>query len=124
MKIALLAAAAAVTLAVPAASQRSTAVVPIVLYSYGYSPSPIVLKAGQPVTLQFTNRSGKGHTFKAQAFFASAKMQSGMVHGGEIHLKAGQSRSVTLTPARGTYSVHCSHFMHDQLGMHTTLYVQ
>jgi hypothetical protein len=32
--------------------------------------------------------------------------------------------SVTLVPARGTYPVHCSHFMHDQLGMHSVIYVR
>lgn len=117
-------AAAALIVAVPAAAQKSTTVVPVTLYSYGYAPSPIVLRAAVPVTMVFTNRSGSGHTFKAQAFFASSKIVSGGVHGGEIHLKGGESTSVTLVPARGTYPVHCSHFFHDQLGMHTTLYVQ
>ena len=120
----LLAVVAALALAVPAAAQRPTTVVPIVLYSYGYAPSPIVLRAGVPVTMVFTNRSGKGHTFKAQAFFASARIQSGAVHDGEIHLKEGQSMSVTLVPALGAFPVHCSHFFHDQLGMRTTLYVR
>ena len=35
-----------------------------------------------------------------------------------------QSMSVTLVPARGTYEVHCGHFMHTQLGMHSVIYVQ
>jgi plastocyanin len=116
-----IAAFAAIT---PAAAQKPPNVVPIALYDYAYAPSPISLRAGVPVTLQFTNRSGKGHTFKAQAFFAAAKITAGNVHEGEIHLKGGQSASVTLVPARGTYPVHCSHFMHDQFGMHTTIYVQ
>jgi plastocyanin len=120
----LLAVVAALALAVLTAAQRPTTVVPIALHSYGYAPNPIVLRAGVPVTMVFTNRSGKGHTFKAQAFFASARIQNGMVHEGEIHLKGGQSMSVTLVPARGAYPVHCSHFFHDQLGMRTTLYVR
>lgn len=124
MKPLLAIATAALAVAVPAAAQKPTNVVPIALYSYGFAPSPIVLRAGVPVTMVFTNRSGQGHTFKAQAFFASARIVSGMVHEGEIHLKGGQSTSVTLIPARGTYPVHCSHFFHDQLGMHTALYVQ
>jgi plastocyanin len=117
-------ATAALALAAPAAANKPTTVVPIMLYSYGYTPAPIVLRAGRPVTMVFSNRSGKGHTFKAQAFFRSARILSGMPHDGEIHLKEGQSASVTLIPARGTYRVHCSHFFHDQLGMNTTLYVQ
>ena len=116
--------AAALVIAAPAAAQVPTAVVPIQLFSYGYTPSPISLRAGEPVTLQFRNVSNKGHTFKAQAFFRSARILSGMPHDGEIHLKPGESASVSLVPQRGTYPVHCSHFFHDQLGMHTTLYVQ
>ncbi|HEU5481554.1 MAG TPA: cupredoxin domain-containing protein [Sphingomicrobium sp.] len=117
-------ASAALALAAPVAAQRPASVIPIALYSYGYTPSPIVLRAGVPVTLQFTNRSGKGHSFKAQAFFATSRIVKGAVHEGELHLKGGQSVSVTMVPRRGTYPVHCSHFMHDQMGMHTTLYVQ
>ena len=123
MKSLLAVAIAGLAFAVPAAAQRP-ALVPIALYSYGYAPSPIMLRAGAPVTMVFTNRSGKGHSFKAQAFFAAARIQSGAVHDGEIHLKAGQSMSVTLVPTRGVYSVHCSKFFHDQLGMRTTLYVR
>ncbi len=106
------------------AAQQPASVVPIQLYSFGYTPSPITLRAGVPVTMVFTNLSGSGHTFKAQAFFSRSQILSGMVHMGEVHLKAHQSMSVTLVPARGTYPVHCSHFFHDQLGMHTLLYVQ
>jgi plastocyanin len=47
-----------------------------------------------------------------------------MVHDGEVHVMPHRSTSVTLIPARGAYPVHCSHFMHDQMGMHTTIYVQ
>ncbi|MGN6155063.1 MAG: cupredoxin domain-containing protein [Sphingomicrobium sp.] len=115
---------AAIALAAPAVAQNPTNVVPIQLYSYGYTPSPIVLRAGVPVTLVFNNLSGIGHTFKAPAFFASARMLSGMTMAGEVHVMPHKSMSVTVIPARGTYEVHCSHFFHDQLGMHTLIYVQ
>lgn len=121
---ALLAFSAAVTLLGPEAAKQPTTVVPVHLYSFGYAPSPIVLNAGRPVTLIFSNRSRIGHTFKAARFFASATVLSGEVHGGEIHLRPGQSQSVTLNPVAGTFKVHCSHFMHDQLGMNTVLYVR
>lgn len=116
--------AAAFALASPAAAQRPTTVVPIQLYSYGYSPSPIVLRAGVPVTMVFNNVSGIGHTFKAQGFFAASRIVSGMTMQGEVHVMPHQSMSVTVIPARGTYEVHCSHFFHDQLGMHSVIYVQ
>ena len=115
---------AALALAAPVAAQPAATAVPIHLYSYGYAPSPIVLRAGVPVTLVFQNVSGSGHTFKAPAFFAASRMVSGMTMHGEVHVMAHQSMSVTVVPARGTYPVHCSHFMHDQLGMHSVIYVQ
>ena len=123
MKLLLAIAAAGISVAASPAQKPAT-VVPVQLYSYGYAPSPIVLRAGSPVTLVFQNVSGKGHSFKAEAFFRSARILAGMPHEGEVHLKPHQSMSVTLVPARGTYPVHCSHFFHDQLGMHTAIYVQ
>jgi len=124
MKLLFAIAAAGLSLAASPAARSPTTVVPVQLYSFGYNPQPIVLRAGAPVTLVFQNVSGTGHTFKAQAFFASARMLAGMAHEGEVHVMPHQSMSVTLIPARGTYPVHCSHFFHDQLGMHTAIYVQ
>ncbi len=115
---------AASLLATPAVAQQLTTVVPIQLYSFGYTPSPISLRAGQPVTLVFNNVSGIGHTFKAQSFFGSSRMLAGMTHEGEVHVMPHRSMSVTLVPVRGTYTVHCSHFMHDQLGMRTVIFVR
>jgi plastocyanin len=116
---------AALAFAVPAAAQTPTNVVPIQLYSYGYTPAPIMLRAGVPVTLLFTDVAGTGHEFKAPAFFHNARIVSGDVEEeGAVDLKPHQSASVTLVPARGTYKVHCGHFFHDQLGMHTLIYVQ
>jgi uncharacterized cupredoxin-like copper-binding protein len=110
--------------AIPAVAQRPAATMPIALYSFGYGPSPIQLRAGVPVTLVFTNRSNIGHEFKAPEFFQSARMLSGGFAGGEIDLRPGQSASVTLVPAAGTYPVHCGHFMHTQIGMRTALIVR
>jgi plastocyanin len=117
--------AAAFAVAAPAAAQNPTTVVPIQLYSYGYAPAPIMLRAGVPATLVFTDVSGSSHEFKAPGFFHSARIVSGDVEEeGAVELKPHQSLSVTLVPARGIYKVHCGHFFHDQLGMHTLIYVQ
>jgi plastocyanin len=124
MNVPFVIAAAALAMVAPEAASAPPAVVPITLYSYGYTPAPIVLRAGQPVTLQLVNRSGSGHSFKAPKFFASARMLGGAVHDGEIDLKGGQSASVTLVPAAGTYPLYCDHFMHDSLGMHSTIDVR
>ena len=119
-------AATAVVLAASASAQSPVAapVHTISLYSYGYTPNPIRLRAGQPVTLQFVNRSGSGHDFTSERFFRSARLIAGAPAGGEIDLKSGGSASVTLVPARGTYRVHCGHFFHKQLGMRGTIIVQ
>lgn len=119
----------ALALAVPAAAQHhaspaGVSAYRVQLYSFGYNPSPIVLRAGQPVTLVLSNVATTSHTFKAPAFFAASRIEAGMAHEGEVHVKPHQTVAVTLVPARGAYPVHCSHFFHDQLGMHTMIYVQ
>lgn len=105
----------------PAAAQPAGQV--ISLMSFSFSPKPIHLAAGKPVTLTFVNRSGSGHDFTARRFFSSARILSGSAPEGEIELHGGESRSITLVPAAGTYPAHCSHFMHKQLGMQDTIVV-
>ena len=94
------------------------------LVSYAYAPTPIVLRAGQPVTLQFVNRAGKGHDFTAKSFFRSSRILSGRVGDGEVELRPRQIANVTLIPAAGRYPVHCSHPFHKMLGMRSTIIVQ
>ena len=96
----------------------------IVLYSYGYSPNPIVLAAGKPVTLVFENRAGKGHDFTAGKFFASSRILAGTVTGGEVDLRGRQSASVTLVPYAGQYKVRCGKPFHSMLGMRADIVVR
>ena len=125
MKALIPTAAALLFLAAPAAAEHPTSVVPIQLYSFGFTPTPLSFHAGVPVTLVFTNSAGTGHEFKAPQFFHSAKIVSGQVSpDGAVELKGHQSMSLTLVPAHGTYPVHCGHFMHEQMGMKSTIYVQ
>lgn len=112
----------ALSVAAPAAAQPAT--VRIAVWSFGFSPQPIQLRAGRPVTMVFENRSGSGHDFTAPAFFRQATITAGSVKDGEIELKPHETRTVTLIPARGTYQAHCSHFLHKQLGMSAYIYVQ
>jgi len=106
---------AALAVAGPAAAQQP--VQTIAVHSFSYSPKVIRLAAGKPVTLTFVNESKDSHDFTAKRFFAHARVTAGLSTGGEIELKGGQSRSVTLVPAAGRYPFHCSHFMHKQFGM-------
>jgi plastocyanin len=105
----------------PATAQ--TPVQTISMWSYDFSPKPIHLAAGRPVTLTFVNRSGNGHDFTAKAFFANARITAGAAPGGEIELGPHQTRSVTLVPRAGTYKAHCGHFLHRQFGMEDVIVV-
>ena len=104
-----------------ASAQPATQVVDV--WSFGFGPAPIHLQAGRPVTLTFVNRSGSSHDFTAPRFFASARSTNGAVLPPDIDLGPHQSRSVTLIPGRGTYEAHCSHFLHKQMGMSDTIFV-
>ena len=115
-------AATALSLAIPASAQTPMQV--IELSSFAYAPRTISLVAGKPVTLTFVNRSRDGHDFTARRFFSRSRIVSGSAAGGEIELKGGQSRSVTLIPAAGRYPVHCGHFLHKQFGMTGTILVR
>ena len=104
-----------------ASAQPATQVVTV--WSFGFAPHPIHLAAGRPVTLVFVNRSGSSHDFTASAFFANSVIAAGDARGGEIELRSHQTKSITLTPRRGTYPAHCSHFLHSQLGMNDLIVV-
>ncbi|MFL6722257.1 MAG: cupredoxin domain-containing protein [Sphingomonas sp.] len=109
------AAALSMLLSVPTAAQPAAQT--ILVWSYGFSPQPLHLAAGRPVTLTFVNRSGSSHDFTASAFFASSRITAGAAPDGEIELRPRETKSITLIPRAGVYSAHCSHFFHKQLGM-------
>jgi len=99
----------------PAAAQPQA--ITISVFSFGFTPKPIHLRAGQPVTLTFVNQSSHGHDFTAPEFFAASAVSAGAAPGGRIPLAGNQTKSITLTPRAGTYPAHCSHFLHSSMGM-------
>jgi len=109
--------AAVAVLALGSAAGAQPATQTVDLANFSFSPKPIRLAAGQPVTLTFVNRSGSGHDFTARAFFAGARILAGAAPGGKIELHGGETKSITLVPGAGTYEVHCSHFLHTSFGM-------
>ena len=118
------AAAAALVLALAAPAQADALpTVTIDLDSFSFTPSPIRLVAGQRVRLVFVNRSGSGHDFTAREFFKSVRIFRGAVREGEVELSGHQTAAVELTPVRGRYKVHCSHFGHKLMGMSTEILV-
>jgi len=110
-----------------AAAQPAGGAVPaartIQVWSYGFGPQPIQLAAGQPVTLAFVNQAGVGHDFTAKDFFANSAITAGAAPGGKIELAPHATVAITLTPRAGTYMAHCSHFLHESLGMHDQIVV-
>lgn len=107
----------------PAAAQPAAQPITISVWNFGFGPSPIHLAAGRPVTLLFVNRSGSSHDFTASAFFANSSMVAGAAPGGEVELRGHETKSITLVPRTGTYSAHCSHFMHAMFGMKDVIVV-
>ena len=119
-----LAAAAALSLDLLSPASAQPAALTIDLRSFSYAPTPIRLAAGRPVTLTFVNRSGGGHDFTAKAFFASSRILSGSAPTGRIEVRPRQAVTITLIPRAGSYSVHCSHFLHKQMGMRALVVVR
>lgn len=117
------AAVAALSLASSAAAPAQPTGQTILVWSFGFSPRPLQLVAGKPVTLTFANRSGSSHDFTAKTFFATSTIVRGAAPEGEIELGPHETRSITLIPRRGTYGAHCSHFFHKQLGMSNRIFV-
>ena len=117
MNLLRLAAVAALTAALDAPAPAQPSGLTILVWSYGFSPHPIQLAAGRPVTLTFVNRSGSSHDFTAHSFFANARVTAGDAAEGEVELRPHETKSITLSPRAGTYHAHCSHFFHKQLGM-------
>lgn len=114
---------AALPIAAATAAPAQPAAQTVYVWSFDFAPRPIHLRAGQPVTLTFVNRSGSGHDFTAERFFAASQIRAGAAPGGEIELRPRETRSITLVPRRGVYHAHCSHFMHKQLGMRDEIIV-
>ena len=115
---------ACIALPAPALAQAPAAALTIDVANFSFTPNPIRLPAGKPVTLTFTNKSGSGHDFTAREFFAAATITAGAAPDGKIDLTGHETKIVTLIPRAGTYGAHCSHFLHASMGMTDTIMVQ
>lgn len=91
--------------------------VEVQLSSFDFTPSTIRLTAGRPVVLHLVNGGSGGHNFAAPEFFAAARGVSGPVRRGRVEVSGHQSADITLTPARGTYRLRCTHTLHSAFGM-------
>jgi plastocyanin len=132
-----LSALAALILAVPAlmqgasaqTAQNSTAeTINIALTDYAFTPATLDLKSGTAYRLHLTNSGTKDHDFSAPEFFAASQIapdDKAKIKRGKIAVDKGQEIDIAVTPgAAGSYSLTCTHFMHDMMGMHGTITVQ
>lgn len=108
---------AALCLSTAALAQDAPARVEVRLSSFDFAPSTIRLAAGRPVVLHLVNDGRGGHNFSAPEFFASARDVSGPVRDGTVEVPGRQSADIRLVPARGTYSLRCTHTLHTAFGM-------
>ena len=108
----------------PADYSRASSV-EIVLTSFSFTPDTLHLRAGVPVRLTIRDAKG-GHNFAAPKFFAAARIapeDAGKIHGGKIELEGGEAVTIRLVPAKGTYKLTCTHFLHTSFGMKGSIVV-
>ncbi|MEO6093908.1 MAG: cupredoxin domain-containing protein [Novosphingobium sp.] len=102
-------------------------VVEVSLSSFDFTPSTITLHAGQPYVLHLVDRARGGHDFTAREFFEAAQIapqDAAKVAKGAVALHGGETATVHLIPAPGTYKLVCSHFGHSMLGMKGVIVVR
>ncbi len=107
-----------------ALAQDSPQQVEVRLSSFDFTPSTIHLTAGRSITLHLVNSGDGGHNFAAPEFFAAARGVSGPVERGRVEVAGHQSADITLTPARGTYRLRCTHALHTAFGMSGEIVVE
>ena len=105
----------------PVGDQPSAQVIAIELDSFEFTPSTIAMTHGQSYVLRLTNVSDGDHDFAAPRFFDAARIapqDSSAVAEGRVEVPGRETVSIRLTaPARGTYRIRCTHFMHSTFGM-------
>jgi uncharacterized cupredoxin-like copper-binding protein len=92
----------------------------ITLSNYMFAPEPIQLQAGHAYRMTFVNSAHGGHNFTAPAFFEAARVapeDAGKIAKGRIKLKGGESVTITIVPAAGTYDLACTVLGHSGRGM-------
>ena len=108
----------------PADYSRASSV-EIVLTSFSFTPDTLHLRAGVPVRLTIRDAKG-GHNFASPKFFAAARIapeDAAKVRRGKIELEGGEAVTIRLVPAKGTYKLTCTHFLHTSFGMKGSIVV-
>lgn len=117
----------AVTTAADASAFAGAETVEVRLDNFDFAPKEIRLAAGKPYRLTLVNAAGGGHSFAAPDFFEAATVAPGdaaLVAGGDVELDGGETKTVALIPAAGSYDLACDHFGHAALGMTGAIVVE
>lgn len=99
----------------------------VTLSNFEFSPETLRLHAGRSYALVLNDVASGGHDFTAPEFFAAAQIMPGdaaLVANGQVDLQGGQSKTVHLVPASGTYDLVCTHTAHALLGMKGKIIVE
>jgi hypothetical protein len=128
----LLAFAALLLLAAPAAAQREpewrvAVETDILLHPFRYEPRVIRLEAGRPVKLHFVNNGRAQLSFSAPDFFRAARVRrrdARWLQGGGFRLAPGERRTIALVPAAGRYRARSAYLMHRLRGMSAEIVVE
>lgn len=127
MRLLLLGAATVTMVLQPVHAADPVASASVVLANFSFTPKDLRLRAGQSVSIHFTNTGSGGHDFTAREFFANATMDAAnrkiVGKKGRVSLRRGESVDIVLIPRAGKYAVHCAHFLHSSFGMTGTVTV-
>lgn len=99
----------------------------VLLRPFGFEPRVIRLEAGRPVRLRFVNSGQASLSFRAPAFFASARLRprdAGLGSSGVLRLAPGERRTIALVPVAGRYRVRSGNLVHRLRGMSGEIVVE
>jgi hypothetical protein len=92
-----------------------------------FEPDTLRLEAGRPTRLVFFNHSRGRVSISAGSFLAASRVRSGDardMEGGGFSLSPGETRSITLVPYEGTYSLGSGSWFRRLLGMRARIIVE
>ena len=112
----------------PASAAPADQQIDVTLSNFSFAPNMLRLQRNTSYTLHLMNRASGGHSFSAPELFAAAQVapeDSGKILNGKIEIPSGQAVDIHLTPmAAGSYSIVCTHFLHQSFGMRGTALIE
>ena len=120
-------------LAVPAAAQpvqpewRQAREEHVLVRIGAFEPDPIILEAGRPTRLVFYNGSQVRLSLQAGRFFARSHLRAGdedLIEDGGFVLAPSETRTITLVPTVGRYSLRSGSWFRRLFGMSTRIIVE